>query len=155
MHPNYTLLLTSGTPSKSSKVEETIGIRFDPIPSSSSAIQLRAITENKTENRIVSYRAFDILEEEEEEEDLFRVERDVRRIEEEDEESDETETKSVFLERKEEGEGERRITNLDQGCQLGEVARCPVMRRARRCPDDEAPALYTSTTHNANKLHTI
>lgn len=54
----------------------------------------------------------------------------------------------------------QRLVIQREGCQLGKVARCPVMRRARH-PDDEAPALYTpdmrasTTTHNANKLHTI
>lgn len=63
--------------------------------------------------------------------------------------------------RKKEGEESllQRLAIQREACQLGKVARCPVMRRARR-PDDEAPALYTpdiraSTTHNANKLHTI
>ena len=116
----------------------------------------------KIKPETVLYRAFDILR------DPFRVEgrgTSWSCVQDGDE-------KRLFLQlRKKEGkEGrkrggyqesllQRRLVIQREACQLGKVARCPVMRRARR-PDDEAPALYTpdmraSTTHNANKLHTI
>lgn len=135
------------------KVEET---RFRNLP-----IQLRRAMKNKTGNRIVSRVRHSTRSVSSRRK---RNELDVCKMETKSDYSSSFERKKGRKEgRKRGGYQEsllqRRLVIQREACQLGKVARCPVMRRARR-PDDEAPALYTpdmraSTTHNANKLHTI